>query len=131
MIVVVAGRWFHQYQVVGRGLPLETDGDPKIYRMKLWATNKVRAKSKFWYFLRKLKKVRKSNGQIIAINEGSPPLHPDHQNCYRSGLALQDREVKAVPQLQNQFPLGVQEGLGSAVIFCVCSSDIVLLLGIE
>ncbi|GFP90343.1 60S ribosomal protein l18a-2 [Phtheirospermum japonicum] len=24
--------------------------------MKLWATNEVRAKSKFWYFLRKLKK---------------------------------------------------------------------------
>jgi large subunit ribosomal protein L18Ae len=29
----------------------------------------VRARSKFWYFLRKLKKVKKSNGQIIAVNE--------------------------------------------------------------
>ncbi|KAH7292981.1 hypothetical protein KP509_28G006400 [Ceratopteris richardii] len=37
--------------------------------MKLWATNEVRAKSKFWYFLRKLKKVKKSHGQILAINE--------------------------------------------------------------
>ncbi|GMN54974.1 hypothetical protein TIFTF001_024100 [Ficus carica] len=60
---------FHQYQVVGRGLPSETDEHPKIYRMKLWATNEVRAKSKFWYFLRKLKKVKKSNGQVLAINE--------------------------------------------------------------
>ncbi|WOK99263.1 hypothetical protein Cni_G07975 [Canna indica] len=60
---------FHQYQVVGRGLPTETDEHPKIYRMKLWATNEVRAKSKFWYFLRKLKKVKKSNGQVLAINE--------------------------------------------------------------
>lgn len=45
---------FHQYQVVGRALPSETDEHPKIYRMKLWATNEVRAKSKFWwafYFL--------------------------------------------------------------------------------
>ncbi|GFY88606.1 ribosomal protein L18ae/LX family protein [Actinidia rufa] len=41
---------FHQYQVVGRALPSETDEHPKIYRMKLWATNEVRAKSKFWYF---------------------------------------------------------------------------------
>ena len=40
---------FHQYQVVGRALPSETDEHPKIYRMKLWATNEVRAKSKFWY----------------------------------------------------------------------------------
>ena len=36
---------------------------------KLWATNEVHAKSKFWYFLRKLKKVKKSNGQMLAINE--------------------------------------------------------------
>nr|CAD1834295.1 unnamed protein product [Ananas comosus var. bracteatus] len=60
---------FHQYQVVGRALPSEGDEHPKIYRMKLWATNEVRAKSKFWYFLRKLKKVKKSNGQVLAINE--------------------------------------------------------------
>ncbi|KAK9267138.1 hypothetical protein L1049_009557 [Liquidambar formosana] len=60
---------FHQYQVVGRALPTESDEHPKIYRMKLWATNEVRAKSKFWYFLRKLKKVKKSNGQMLAINE--------------------------------------------------------------
>ncbi|KAL5990306.1 hypothetical protein ACLOJK_011203 [Asimina triloba] len=37
--------------------------------MKLWATNEVRAKSKFWYCLRKLKKVKKSNGQVLAVNE--------------------------------------------------------------
>ncbi|XP_027368571.1 aspartyl protease family protein 2-like [Abrus precatorius] len=60
---------FHQYQVVGRALPTENDEHPKMYRMKLWATNEVRAKSKFWYFLRKLKKVKKSNGLVLAINE--------------------------------------------------------------
>ncbi|KAL1205122.1 Large ribosomal subunit protein eL20w [Cardamine amara subsp. amara] len=60
---------FHQYQVVGRALPTEKEEHPKIYRMKLWATNEVRAKSKFWYFLRSQKKVKKSNGQMLAINE--------------------------------------------------------------
>ncbi|XP_058744242.1 uncharacterized protein LOC131616814 [Vicia villosa] len=38
---------FHQYQVVGRGLPTKTDEHPEIYCMKLWATNEVHAKSKF------------------------------------------------------------------------------------
>ncbi|TXG66374.1 hypothetical protein EZV62_007649 [Acer yangbiense] len=46
---------FHQYQVVGRALPTKSYEHPKIYRMKLWATNEVRAKSRFWYFLRKLR----------------------------------------------------------------------------
>ncbi|KAL0009264.1 hypothetical protein SO802_010766 [Lithocarpus litseifolius] len=41
---------FHQYQIVGRTLPTESDEHPKIYHMKLWATNEVRAKSKFWVF---------------------------------------------------------------------------------
>lgn len=60
---------FHQYQVVGRALPTATNETPKAYRMKLWATNEVRAKSKFWYFLRKLQKVKKAHGQLLAINE--------------------------------------------------------------
>ena len=136
---------YHQYQVVGRHLPTEQNENPELYRMKLWASDTVAAKSKFWwvassplppplpprsalpsaeachlslryaaldlrrlraatafvqtvlfaspcssiavqaplapqessfllcapcrYFLRKLRKVKKANGQIIAINE--------------------------------------------------------------
>ena len=60
---------FHWYQVVEHALPTESNEHPKVYCMKLWATNEVRAKSKSWYFLRKLKKVKKSNGQVLAINE--------------------------------------------------------------
>ncbi|ERM96193.1 hypothetical protein AMTR_s00001p00103780 [Amborella trichopoda] len=40
---------FHQYQVVGRALPTACEEHPKLYRMKLWATNDVRAKSKFCF----------------------------------------------------------------------------------
>ena len=32
-------------------------------------TDDARARSKFWYFLRKLRKVKKANGQIVACNE--------------------------------------------------------------
>ena len=37
--------------------------------MKLWALDDVKARSKFWYFMSRLKKVKKANGQIIACNE--------------------------------------------------------------
>lgn len=40
-----------------------------MFRMKLWSTNRIRARSKFWFFLRKLKKVKKSVGETIAVNE--------------------------------------------------------------
>ena len=75
-----------EYQVVGRHLPTENEPNPKIYRMRIFAPNDVVAKSRFWYFLRcanmlpisqdrcahrgyrKLKKVKKANGEIIGVN---------------------------------------------------------------
>ena len=60
---------YHQFQIVGRHNPTEAIAEPKLYRMKLWATDACRAKSKFWYFLSLLKKVKKSNGQVVACNE--------------------------------------------------------------
>lgn len=60
---------YRQFQVVGRHLPTEKIPNPQIYRMKLWARDDVKARSKFWYFLRKLRRVKKANGQILAVNE--------------------------------------------------------------
>ena len=39
---------FKQYQVVGRHLPTDSDPSPTLYRMKVWASDDVRARSKFW-----------------------------------------------------------------------------------
>ncbi|KAG9066404.1 60S ribosomal protein L20 [Linnemannia hyalina] len=61
--------FLHEYQLVGRHLPTEKDATPKLFRMRLFATNEVIAKSRFWYFMRKLKKVKKVNGEIVGINE--------------------------------------------------------------
>ena len=60
---------YHQYQVVGRHVPTEAQPEPEVFRMKLWALDSVKARSKFWYFMSRLKKVKKANGQIIACNE--------------------------------------------------------------
>ena len=47
-VYLQGGYKYHQYQVVGRHLPTEKEPEPTVYRMKLWATDAVRAKSKFW-----------------------------------------------------------------------------------
>lgn len=54
---------------MGRAVPTERVPEPKVFRMKIWATNVVRARSKFWFFLKQLCRVKKANGQIIACNE--------------------------------------------------------------
>lgn len=58
-----------QYHVVGRMAPTAKEPEPKAYRMRLFAKNDVLAKSKFWYFMRKLRKAKKTGGEILHVNE--------------------------------------------------------------
>merc|ERR1711981_1020364 len=59
----------HQYQIVGRAAPTPKNPTPKIYRMRLFARNTVLAKSRFWYFMKKINKAKKSGGELLAVNE--------------------------------------------------------------
>jgi hypothetical protein len=36
--------------------------------MRIFAPNDVVAKSRYWYYLRQLKKVKKASGEIVALN---------------------------------------------------------------
>merc|ERR1712032_849986 len=62
-----------QYMVVGRYVPnakyTAESAQCKVYRMKLFAKNKVVARSRFWYFMGRLCRVKKANGQIISVNQ--------------------------------------------------------------
>ncbi|KAJ3374282.1 hypothetical protein AMAG_09687 [Allomyces macrogynus ATCC 38327] len=60
---------FHEYQVIGRKQASAVDANPTLYRMRIFAPNKVVAKSRFWYFLKKFRKVKKATGEIVAVNE--------------------------------------------------------------
>lgn len=57
------------YQVVGRKAPTATDENPPAYRMKIFAPNEVNAKSRFWYFMHQMRKMKKTTGEILDINE--------------------------------------------------------------
>merc|ERR1711964_378824 len=57
------------YQVIGRKIPNNSDLLPPIYRLKIWATDPIRARSKFWYFMRKLCRLKKTKGHIISCNQ--------------------------------------------------------------
>ncbi|KAK3049251.1 60S ribosomal protein L20B [Extremus antarcticus] len=58
-----------EYQVIGRLLPNDANPSPKLYRMRIFAPNDVVAKSRFWYFLSKLRKIKKANGEIVSLNK--------------------------------------------------------------
>ena len=45
--------------------------------MRIFAPNTVVAKSRFWYFLSRLRKIKKANGEIVSLNEVSTDLQSD------------------------------------------------------
>ena len=83
--------------MVGRHLPTEKEPTPKLFRMRLFATNEVIAKSRFWYFMRKLKKVKKVNGEIVGINEVC-------LSCYVSSTVVQGISC-AIPAKKGFVPV--------------------------
>ncbi|CAG8367050.1 unnamed protein product [Penicillium salamii] len=64
----IAHRRLTEYQVIGRHLPNEANPTPKLYRMRIFAPNTVVAKSRFWYFMAQLRKLKKANGEIVSLN---------------------------------------------------------------
>jgi len=54
---------------MGRKLPSEQEANPKVFAIRLFARNKVVAKSKFWYHLRRQEKTKSAQGQILSVNE--------------------------------------------------------------
>ncbi|OII74414.1 60s ribosomal protein L18A [Cryptosporidium andersoni] len=59
----------NQYMVVGRGKPTELKPHPQVYRLCIFAPNEVVAKSRFFYFMSKLNKVKKSNGEVLSVTQ--------------------------------------------------------------
>merc|ERR1711926_43738 len=60
---------FREFKVIGRKLPTEDEPETPLYRMRIFAPDAVVAKSRFWYFLRQLRKFKKTTGEIVSVEE--------------------------------------------------------------
>ncbi|GCA62937.1 60S ribosomal protein L18a/ L20, eukaryotes [Kipferlia bialata] len=58
-----------QFEICGRPLPSESTPTPEIFRMKIFAPNDMVAKSRFWYFMKRLQKLKRANGEILSVVE--------------------------------------------------------------
>lgn len=55
-------------------------GDAKqdLYAMRVFAKNEVVAKSKFWYFLKLNRRLKRANGEIVSVSEVSASPEAAH-----------------------------------------------------
>ena len=82
--------------VIGRKLPNEIDKKPPLYRMRLFAPDEVAAKSKYWYYLKKLRKIKKTNGEVVE--------------CKRVGnwVYQQYKSFFSILQIKERFPTKIK-----------------------
>lgn len=59
------GLQLKEFRVIGRKLPSEKLPKPLLYRMRIFAPDEIAAKSRFWYYLKKLRKVKKTVGEVV------------------------------------------------------------------
>ncbi|XP_050413867.1 60S ribosomal protein L18a [Patella vulgata] len=90
-----------QYMVYGRHTPSGKMTDPPIYKMNIFAPDRCSAKSRFWYFVKSLKKVKKAHGEILQcklIGEKKPTQIKNYgiwlRYVSRSGIHNMYREYR-------------------------------------
>ncbi|XP_002166736.1 large ribosomal subunit protein eL20 isoform X1 [Hydra vulgaris] len=58
-----------EYRIIGRRIPNAKNPQPPLYRMRIFCSDVVSAKSRYWYFMKKLKKLKKAVGEIVQCSE--------------------------------------------------------------
>ncbi|XP_067000711.2 large ribosomal subunit protein eL20 isoform X1 [Anabrus simplex] len=58
-----------EFEIIGRKLPTDKDKVTPLYKMRIFAPDAIVAKSRFWYFLRQLKKFKKTTGEIVSLKQ--------------------------------------------------------------
>ena len=101
-----------EYHVVGRKAPTEAEPSPPIYRMRLFAPNEVVAKSRYWYFMHQIQKMKKSTGDILAVSEvrSAARARPPPPRLSLAFLALPPPYRRpAAPPCPSRAPLQIRE----------------------
>ncbi|RWS12231.1 60S ribosomal protein L18a-like protein [Dinothrombium tinctorium] len=80
-----------RFKIIGRRLPTDKEHNPPLYRMTIYAPDHVVAKSRFWYFLKRLKKIKKTNGEIVELKEVSEKNPNDKVKNYGIWLRYNSR----------------------------------------
>lgn len=64
-----------EYRIIGRKLPSANLKTPPLYEMHIYAPDEVQAKSRFWFFLRQLKRVKKVQVKLSNVNSSTNVNH--------------------------------------------------------
>ena len=89
-----------QFKIIGRKIPTEKEPSPPLYRMQIFAPDYIVAKSRFWYFAKFLKKIKKSIGEIVYCEE----IHEKHPTQVKNyGIWLRYESRSGVHNMYREY----------------------------
>jgi len=76
--------------VIGRMMPKAKMRMPPIYQMRIFACDQPQAKSRFWYYASMLRKVKKTQGEILCCSQVAQACFTwcDHGTLYMCHFLL-------------------------------------------
>ena len=60
-----------EYKVIGRMLPTAKQRKPPLYQLRIFAPDRCTAKSRYWYFVTQLRRMKKTQGEIVCCKHVS------------------------------------------------------------
>jgi len=94
-------QWLHHYQIIGRNAANAKNPDPEIYQFEVFAPNRVVAKSRFWYFMNRQKKIKKTHGGEILSMKELQEKHPLKIKNY--AVYLRARSKTGITNLTKEY----------------------------
>ncbi|KAH0788273.1 ribosomal protein L18ae [Histomonas meleagridis] len=95
------------YEVIARPLPTEAVPNPAAIRVQVFAADEVIAKSKFWGVARRIARLKKSHGEILAVKH---VIEPEPERVKNYGIWLTYRSTNSINNIYKEFRDTTTEG---------------------
>ena len=92
--------WLKEYCVIGRQIPNQKIPEPELFMMKIFAQNEIRAKSRFWYFVKKTQKKKKVNGELIVVKR---ILEKKNKNVKNYGIWIRYESKSGIINMYKEY----------------------------
>ncbi|KAH0793351.1 ribosomal protein L18ae [Histomonas meleagridis] len=95
------------YEVIARPLPTEAVPNPAAIRVQVFAPDEVIAKSKFWGVARRIARLKKAHGEILAVKH---VIEPEPERVKNYGIWLTYRATNSINNIYKEFRDTTTEG---------------------
>jgi large subunit ribosomal protein L18Ae len=95
------------FEVIARPLPTTAVPNPEALRVQVFAPDEVVAKSQFWGVARRVARLKKSHGEILAVRQ---VIEPEPTRVKNYGVWLTFRSIRGVHNIYKEFRDTTTEG---------------------